>query len=464
MQVLNCREILKAASGKLEAGNENTEFTGISTDSRKISAGDLFIPLSGLNFDGHDFIQKAIDSGAAGAVANKKVQTTGGHVIIRVDDTAAALRDIAAYYRQKFNVPFVGITGSVGKTSTKDMVACALGGRYKVLKTEGNLNNEIGVPLTVFNLNNTHEVAVVEMGMSGFGEIGRLTAIVKPRIAIITNIGIAHIEKLGSRQNILKAKMEILEGLEKGGVVIMNGDDTLLRGASSFIDFRKKLYGIEEKCDYQAYNIKTYGEDGSDFEILTGNIEYKVRVPVPGIHNIYNALAAIAAGLELNVPMQDIISGISQFNPGKMRLNIFEKDGIKIIDDVYNANPQSMQAALNVLSDISAGARKIAVLGDMLELGEWAGKAHYDIGRYAAGKGVEHIIAVGPNSGQVALGAFEGGCRRENAVTFGTNPDALHYLNSIVKEDDIILVKGSRGMKMEEIVNGLAVDSNKGWV
>ena len=455
MQSLNCREILKATGGKLEAESENTIFTGISTDSRKIKSGDLFIPLSGLNFDGHDFVGKAMELGAAGTIASKDLELPDGRLLIKVNDTSAALRDIAAFYRQKFNVPFVGITGSVGKTSTKDMVACALGGKYKVLKTEGNLNNEIGVPLTVFNLEGTHEAAVVEMGMSGFGEISRLTAIVKPHVAIITNIGIAHIEKLGSRQNILKAKMEILEGLEKNGLVILNGDDTLLRGASNYIDFRKKLYGIEEKCDYQAGNIKTHGEAGSDFEITVGNVEYKVRVPVPGIHNIYNALAAIAAGVELGVPMQAIIAGIAQFNPGKMRLNIFEKNGIKIIDDAYNANPQSMQAALNVLQDISAGARKIAVLGDMLELGEWAGKAHYDVGKYAASKGVEHIIAVGPNASQVALGAYEGGCEKGNTAIFGTNSEALQYLNNIVREGDIILVKGSRGMKMEEIVNGL---------
>lgn len=464
MQKLICEEILKATGGKLEAGYGNTAFTGISTDSRKIKTGDLFIPLAGQNFDGHDFIQKAIDSGAAGVVTQKHFTVPEGKAVILVKDTSAALRDIAAYYRNKFPVPFVGITGSVGKTSTKDMVACAVGTRYRVLKTEGNFNNEIGVPLTVLNLNSTHEAAVVEMGMSSIGEISRLTAIVKPHIAIITNIGISHIEKLGSRQNILKAKMEILEGLDRDGLVILNGDDTLLRGARSFVSFRTKLYGLEEECDYQAYNIKALGEDGSDFDILVGGSEYRVHVPLPGIHNVYNALAAIAAGCELKVPMKDIVSGISQFSPSKMRLNIFERDGIKIIDDVYNANPQSMEAAIGVLCDISEGARKIAVLGDMLELGDWAGKAHYDVGKFAAGKGVDYIITVGQNARQIAQGALEGGCGKERTASFGTIEEALKYANEIITQGDIILVKGSRGMKMEGIVNGLAVDSTEGRV
>ena len=459
MQVLICDEILKATGGKLEAGYENTAFSGISTDSRKINPGDLFIPLAGLNFDGHDFIQKAIDAGAAGVITHKTLPAVKVGTVILVKDTSTALRDLAAYYRRKFKIPFVGITGSVGKTSTKDMVTCALGTSYKVLKTEGNLNNEIGVPLTVLNLDHSYEAAVVEIGMSAFGEISRLTAIVQPHIAIVTNVGMSHIEKLGSRQNILKAKMEILEGLDKDGLVIFNGDDTLLRGARSFVHFRTKLYGIEEECDYQAYNIKNLGEKGSDFEILVGNKEYKVHVPAPGIHNIYNALAAIAAGLEMKVPMQDIISGISRFNPGKMRLNIFEREGIKIIDDVYNASPQSMVAAIGVLCDIAAGARKIAVLGDMLELGEWAGKAHYDVGKFAAEKGVDYIMTVGLNAGQIALGASEGGCSSKNIASFHSNEEALKYINSFITEGDIILVKGSRGMKMEEIVGGLGVDS-----
>lgn len=461
MQVLKCKEILKATGGKLEAGYENTAFSGVSTDSRKINKGDLFIPLSGLNFDGHDFIQKALDAGAAGVITHKDIPAVEGKAVILVKDTSAALRDIAGFYRRKFSVPFVGITGSVGKTSTKDMVACALGAGYKVLKTEGNLNNEIGVPLTVFSLDDTHEAAVVEMGMSGLGEISRLTAIVKPHIAIITNIGMSHIEKLGSRQNILKAKMEILEGVNRDGLVILNGDDTLLRGVRSFVHFRTKLFGIEDECDYQAYNIQTLGENGSNFEILVGEREYRVHVPAPGIHNIYNALAAIAAGLELNVSMQDIIAGISQFNPGKMRLNVFEKDGIKIIDDVYNASPQSMEAALGVMCDIAGDSRKIAVLGDMLELGDWAGKAHYDVGKFAAVKGVHYIITVGQNAGQIALGASEGGCSKQNIASFNTNGEAINYINSFIAQGDIILVKGSRGMKMEEIVGGLAVDSTK---
>jgi len=453
--MLRCEEILKATGGELLSGDINAEISNVSTDSRKISPGDIFIPIEGERFDGHDFIKSAFELGATAAITHRDAEPVKDGVLIRVGNTLKALGDIAGYYRSKFNIPIVGITGSVGKTSTKDMVACVLGRRFKVLKTEGNFNNEIGLPLTVFNLDSSHEAAVVEMGMSGFGEISRLTSIARPDIVIITNIGVSHIEKLGSRQNILKAKMEILGGLSDRGLVVLNGDDKLLYGTRDYLSHRAVFFGMEEGMDYQAYNVKGAGENGTYFEIALGNKEYLVHVPAPGIHNVYNALAAFAVGVELNIPAEMIIEGIAEFIPGKMRMNIISQNGIKIINDTYNASPQSMEAAINVLKDIGGNNRTIAILGDMLEMGEWAAQAHVDIGRYAVSKGIDYIITAGQSGKYIARGALNSGMPDEKIFSFDTNSEVKEFVSGFVRQGDIVLVKGSRGMKMEKIVDRL---------
>jgi len=453
MQALSCREIINAANGTLLCGNIETRFENISTDSRKITGGELFIPLAGEKFDGHDFIGASLNLGAAGSLTHRDADPVPGKALVRVEDTLRALQDIARYYRKKFNIPFVAITGSVGKTSTKNMVASVLGRRFNVLKTTGNLNNEIGLPLTVFNLDGAHEVAVVEMGMSGFGEIERLTSIALPRIAVITNIGLAHIEKLGSRQNILKAKMEILSGLEEGGTVILNGDDRLLYGMKGLTKFHTVYYGIGEELDYQAYNVVSAGEKGTYFEISVGSGDYRVHVPAPGVHNVYNALAAIAAGKCLGVSMEEIIEGIAAFESEKMRMDIISYGGFKIINDAYNANPQSMEAALNVLKDMKGSGRTIAVLGDMLEMGDWACDAHLDTGKFAVSRGIDYIITVGENGGYIAQGALEAGMPHDRVFAFNDKDAAASFARSILSDGDTVLVKGSRAMKMEEIVD-----------
>lgn len=456
---IDIRGVLKATGGVLVSGKPETPIAGISTDSRKIRQGDLFIPLVGERFDGHSYIANSLEAGAVACLTQKDPEDFAEKAVIRVEDTGKALRDLAAWYRQKFTIPFAAITGSVGKTSTKDMVACVLGERYRVLKTEGNLNNEIGVPLTVFNLEEAHEAAVVEMGMSSFGEISNLTAIVKPNIAIITNVGMSHIEKLGSRQNILKAKMEILEGLNPKGLVVLNGDDNLLSGLKDLLPFRTVFYGLEEGLDYRATDVRTHGESGTGFEVMLDGREYEVHVPVPGVHHVHNALAAIAAGRELGMKMEEIIAGISRFSPGKMRQNILSARGLKVINDAYNASPQSMEAAIQLLADLGKEARKIAVLGDMLEMGDWAKNAHLDVGRFAVAKGVDLLAAVGPNGKYIVQGALESGMPEDRTAWFGSNGEALEYLNVRVAGGDMILVKGSRGMKMEEIVQGLTSES-----
>lgn len=461
MLTLKISEIVEATGGKPESENIDASITGISTDTRKINEGCLFIPLIGERFNGHDYINKAFDEGAAAVLTQQDHAGGKNRCSIRVSDTLKALRDIAAYYRKKFSIPFVGITGSVGKTSTKDMIASVVGARFKVLKTEGNLNNEIGVPLTVFNLDKCHEAAVLEMGMSGAGEISRLTAIIKPDVAVITNIGMSHIEKLGSRQNILKAKLEILEALNPDGLVILNGDDAMLAGMKDLLKFRTVFYGMDEGVDYRACNINSHGESGTDFDITLSGSEYNIHIPVPGVHNVHNALAAVAVGCELGIPMEDIVKGIADFSPSKMRMDIISFNGMKIINDVYNASPSSMEAAINVLGEIGSKNRKLAVLGDMLELGEWAEKAHFDVGKYASAAGIDEIIAVGENARFFAEGALSAGHGEQQVKYFRNNAEAMNYLQNSSKSGDVILVKGSRGMKMEEIVKGLTGNLEK---
>ncbi|MDP4179780.1 MAG: UDP-N-acetylmuramoyl-tripeptide--D-alanyl-D-alanine ligase [Bacillota bacterium] len=458
MQILDLKEIIKATDGKLVCGKSDIIIKDICIDSRKVKNGDLFIPIVGEKFNGHDFIAKAFEEGALAALTSEDIEDAEGSndkTIISVKDTTKALGDIARYYRSKFDIPLVGITGSVGKTSTKDMVASVLEQRYNVLKTSGNFNNHIGLPLTVTSLNSDHEAAILEMGMSGLGEISYLSKIAKPKIAIITNIGMAHIEKLGSKQNILKAKMEIMEGLPQDGVVVLNGDDSLLLGLKGFLKYKTVYYGTEEGLDYQAYNVKTMGETGVCFEIAIGNADYKINIPTPGAHNVYNALAAIAVGSELGMSMEEIIKGITTYSSGKMRLNIISRKGYKVINDAYNASPQSMEAAIDVLKDIGGKGRTIAVLGDMLEMGDWAYQAHVDVGKYVASKGINYLMTVGENGKNIANGALESGLPSETVFSFKDNKEINKFLSGFVKDGDLILVKGSRGMKMEEIAEEL---------
>jgi len=274
---------------------------------------------------------------------------------------------------------------------------------------------------------------------------------------VITNIGISHIEKLGSRQNILKAKMEIFEGLSRDGLIVLNGDDNLLYGLKGFLNYRTVYYGMDEGLDYQAYNVQNAGEGGIYFDINIKNTEYKIHVPLPGVHNVYNALAAIAVGLEMGVEMENIIKGISEFVPGNMRLNITKSGGIKVINDAYNANPQSMEAALKVLKDLGNTQRRIAVLGDILELGDWAKKAHLEIGKLAFTLEIDYIITVGKNAAYIAEGAILAGTSPSKVKHFPDNESAIKFLRTFIKEGDAVLIKGSRGMKMEEIAEQMII-------
>ena len=458
--MFTAEEILKAANGELEQGSKSTRFRSLSTNSRTVRRGDLFIPLIGKKYDGHGFILKALKKGAAGALTSKNIKPVpGDRVIIKVKDTERALQDIARFHRQRFKVPIIGVTGSSGKTTTKDMIASILSQNWKTLKNEENLNNEIGVPLTLLKLDKTHKAAVIEMAMQGAGEIEELAQIVLPKIAVITNIGEAHLQHLGSKKNVAKVKAEILKYLNSGEhIAVLNADDeyfSFLRKAAK----RAKVssFGINGEAMVRASNIKR-GDRGSTFDLICRSGKIGVYVPLPGAHNIYNALAAAAAALGLGANINLIARGLKNFKPSSKRMAIRTANGIRIINDSYNANPSSMKAAISVLSEQGSvvGAalpRRIAVLGDMLELGKTSKKAHKDIGAFVAKHGIDVLITKGYLSREIARGAKSSGMTK--IYRSASNEEARKLLKKIIKPNDVILIKGSRGMKMEEIAENL---------
>ncbi|AIS52711.1 UDP-N-acetylmuramoyl-tripeptide--D-alanyl-D-alanine ligase MurF [Thermoanaerobacter kivui] len=456
MMELLVKELINAVEGKLVNGNTNVKITGISTDSRKITKGELFVPLKGERFDGEDFVKDAVSSGAVAVITadlrNVELLKDTTVAVIYVKDTLTAFHEIAAYYRKKFDIPFIAVTGSSGKTTTKDMIAEVLSKKYAVLKTGGNFNNEIGLPLTIFRLESYHQIAVVEMGMSGIGEIKRLKEIAKPQVAVFTNIGVAHIEKLGSRENILKAKAELIEDFGENNVIVLNADDDMLVRLPQTYRGKYYKYGITNG-DVKAYNIEK-DERGVRYVLKVRELEKRVELSIPGMHNVYNSLAAICVGLEFGVSVEDMADALREFKPEKMRLNIIDGGKIKIIDDAYNANPDSMKAALTVLRDLDS-KRKVAVLGDMLELGEYSKEAHKDIGKFVLECGIDVLVTSGNFAKYIAEEAKICGMNSSNIFICKNNEEANKVLDSIIKEGDLILVKGSRGMKMEQIVHHL---------
>ena len=454
MEKMTLAEIVRATGGVLIGGNPDTDFNEISTDSRAVGEGMLFVALVGEKFDGHNFADCAVSHGAVAVVVSKDIDIHGPKILVK--DTLKALGDIATYYRMKFPIPFIGITGSVGKTTTKDMIACVLSAKYNVHKTMGNFNNQIGLPLTLLKLEAENQIAVTEMGMSGFGEIDSLASMVMPHTCVFTNIGMSHIEKLGSRENIRKAKLEMLNHAARGANVVFCGDDELLLAAkNNFVGFNVFSYGITNtECDVVAKDI-VYGERGTDFTICHGENSFKVHIPVLGEHNVENALAAYVVGICHGVSQEEYISAISEFTPGNMRQNVLDVNGITVINDCYNASPSSVQAGLRILNQLGNERRKIAVLGDMLEMGEWAEEAHALVGQYVVENDVEILVTVGKNSIKIAEGAKNAGMKQENVYCFDSNDAVSEFLDAEVKKGDVILVKGSRGMKLETVVERL---------
>ncbi len=459
--IMTLRQLADQVGGALENCIEETVICDVVTDSRKVTPGSMFVALRGERFDGHNFVNQVTTQGAICSVVDRNFENPENAPVMVVEDTRTALLMIAKYYRSLFNIPAIAITGSVGKTSTKDMVSQVLAEHYNVLKTEGNFNNEIGLPLTVFRMGEEHQLAVFEMGMSAFGEISRLTSVAMPETAILTNIGYSHIEHLGSRENILKAKLEVLEGLSPDGTVVLCGDDEYLWNAKEQIPFETMTYGIENTdCDLIAENVEK-SENGTRFQVTVDGETYTAEVGVPGVHHVYNALAAILVGYLYSVPMEEIISGIDKFKPSGMRQDITELSDKVIIKDCYNASPTSMKSGLEVLTvtkpkDAEAECRRVAVLGDMLELGDFAKDAHFDVGKLCSEYGVDCLVAIGPNAKYVAEGAIAGGFSSSELYVFYDNTSAIEHISEIVRPNDVILFKGSRGMRLEEVADYIA--------
>lgn len=445
---LNLTEIIKAVNGEILFKNNDGIFNKVSTDTRKIEKDNLFIALKGANFNGNDYAVHAIEKGASIVIVDEvkfgEDQLYNKGTIIKVKDTKTALGDLARFYRKKLGIKVVGITGSTGKTSTKDLVAAFLSGKYKVFKTQGNFNNEIGLPLMIFELSKDYDIAVLEMGTSNFGEINRLASIALPDVAAVTNIGVAHIEYLKSRENILKEKMCIADFFENKNSLVVNCENDMLQTLNVSNKFNLEKVGYNENYDSYAKNIELTGENTS-FDVFTkDNKSYRFTLNMIGEHNVLNALIGIQIAKDFGLSFEEMEKGLENFNATSMRLEFIKKDNFTIINDSYNANPDSMKAALEVLKNYS-GLRKIAVLGTMGELGDYAKEAHTEVGKFAKGK-ADILLTTGEFKECYRQG-FE-----ENTMVFETKQELMEKLADLIRENDAILIKASRSEKFEDII------------
>lgn len=458
---IKVKDILKITKGELITGNENLECENFVTDSRQINGGEIYIGIVGETTNGGIYFEKAFENGAKGVIiqnieiTEKQKEKYKEKVIIKVEDTLLALQKIAEYKRSLYgeDFPVIAITGSVGKTSTKDIVANVIAQKYKTLKTEGNYNNHIGLPLTLLKLKD-HEAAVVEMGMNHFGEIRVLTNIAKPTLCVITNIGTAHIGNLGSRENILKSKLEILEG-NKNKQIVINNDNDLLHKFNEEKDrtIQTITYGINEKSEVYATEIIEEAES-SKFICHIGNEQFEVKVPVAGRHFIENSLCAAAVGSKLGLTKEQIKKGIETFELTKKRMDITTlKNGAKLINDSYNASYESMKASIENLARYEG--MKIAVLGDMFELGEYEKELHQKVGKEVVKNKIDILICTGKNSKQIVETAEKEGMKKENIYYMEDKQQILNLLNNMTTKNDIILLKASNGMKFYEIAEKL---------
>lgn len=445
---LTFNELINSIKGEIVVGKAHDNFNDICIDTRKIKEGNVFLAIKGENFNGNDFALEALKSGAKIAIVDEVNfdKDSANGTVIKVKNAQDALSDLAKYYKNKLGVKVVGVTGSTGKTSTKDLVSALLSEKYSVFKTKGNFNNEIGLPLMILELTEEYDIAVLEMGMSGLGEIHFLAEVAKPDIAVITNIGLSHLEALKTQDNILKAKMEIVDFFTEKNILVVNGEDERLQKVTS-TGFKVKKIGYNHEYDVYASNI-ILKEDSTEFTANIGHKEQKFSLPMAGKHNVLNAMLAIEVAHSLDVTFEEMNKGLINLEATSMRLQVLKKDRITIINDCYNASPDSMKSSLEVLSSYKSG-RKIAILGDMFELGTESEKAHFDIGRYAADK-VDILIAIGNNIDQ-----YSKGYARENIKVYPSKEECIKELKFIIHDNDVILVKASRGMKFEVLVEAL---------
>ena len=463
MKNMTLANIAKACKGTLcgevGANGNDAEATCVVIDSRQMMPGGVFIATKGERVDGHSFIPQMAEKGALGVVCEKEPQNCAIPYIL-VEDSFWALKKIAEFYRQQLTIPVVGITGSVGKTSTKEMIASVLCEGFEVLKTEGNFNNEVGLPLTVLRIRQEHQVAVVEMGISDFGEMHRLSKIAKPDICVMTNIGQCHLENLGTREGILKAKSEIFDYMNPKGSIIVNGDDDMLQRVTTKAESKLIRFGMNPTNEGYASDVMNKGLLGSEATIHMGLEVFPVEIPLPGAHMVYNALAAAAVGKCLGLTKEQIRAGIAGVQSVGGRSNVMALENYTVIDDCYNANPVSMKAAIDLL--VTALGRKVAVLGDMFELGDGECELHREVGEYAAEKGIDVIICTGTLSKHMYEGAAGFGreglqaAQKKEVYYFETRDKMLKELSSILKRGDNILVKASHGMHFEQVVEYLS--------
>ncbi|MBQ6298728.1 MAG: UDP-N-acetylmuramoyl-tripeptide--D-alanyl-D-alanine ligase [Selenomonadaceae bacterium] len=450
MDKLSLKEVALVTGAEANSDAE-IFFEGVSTDSRKIQSGELFVALKGENCNGESFAKDALKKGAAAILVSKTAKRVPEGVVLKVEDTLTAYRQIAGAWRDRFQIPIVAVTGSNGKTTTKDLTAAALNGLGHVQKTSGNFNNEVGVPMTLLELKDKHKAAVVEIGMRGLGQIETLAQVVKPMIGIVTNVSEAHIELLGSIENIAKAKGELVEAIQAGGTIILNADNRHTADMKNLAGEGVKVltYSLEnETADFVAKNI-LIGSVSTEFILSFRGREYDFEISMLGRHNVSNALAAIAAGYACGLKVPEVQRGFSTLTTTKMRYEVIRRDGLTIINDAYNASPASMRAAIHTTSEVYDG-RLIAVLGDMLELGEISETVHREIGAELVEHKFDTLITLGELGKFIAEGAREAGL--ENVYTFDTHEDAAKKILEIVRDGDTILFKASHVMHMEKII------------
>ena len=453
MKSMTLEKICTACGGTYYGPSENLgkEAEGITIDSRKAEAGWLFAATVGERVDGHSFIPSCYEKGAL-CCLGEKPPAAEDVSYIQVASTFQALKDIAEYYRSTLTIPVVGITGSVGKTSTKEMIASVLGVKFNTLKTAGNFNNEVGLPLTVFNIREEHEAAVLEMGISDFGEMHRLSKVARPNLCVITNIGLCHLEFLGDRDGVLCAKSEIFDFASESFKAIVNGDDDKLQTLKSRDDLDCITFGMDSSNDVYAKNVENLGLDGLKCNISTPAGEFNAHIHIPGMHMVYNALAGTCVGLSCGLTLDEIKSGIENAQTISGRNNLIHTEDYTIMDDCYNANPVSMKASLDVLS--TALGRTVAILGDMGELGTNERALHYTVGEHAAQKGIDLLLCVGTLAEEIVKGARTVNPDM-NVILFETKEKLLEELPKLLNKGDSILVKASHFMQFDKIVKAL---------
>ena len=459
MNPLSILQITELAGAKLEQGDGQSSVERISTDSRTIKKGELFVALHGENFDGHKFVEAAAKAGAAGAIVdlNWKGKVPAKFAIIRAQDTLIAYQNIAANYRKSLPLKVLAITGSNGKTSTKDFTASVLGRKFRVTKTQGNFNNHVGLPRTILEATSNDNIAVWEIGMNHPGEVAPLAKIAAPDAAIITNVGVAHIEFMGTREAIAKEKGALAEAVGANGTVILNADDSFSKDIAGRTSARVLFAGTKEGTIH-AIDIQQ-SADGSEFTILEGAHQCRAQLPVPGLHMVQNALLAIAAGRAFGLSLEEAAAGLASAPLTKARLQIKEINGVQFLDDSYNANPDSMKAALQTLVELDSDGKRIAVLGEMRELGQETQRGHEEVGEAAAAFGIDQLIGIGEMGAVISRAAEKAGLEKSQAV--GSTSEAAELLLEIAAPGDLILIKGSRLARTEDVIEAFAKQSSE---